>query len=580
METIQAEQILKHFSGRMGVLAVQPLGKSPAPRELELEVDTYLSNHVKEQKECYGIYLVDENNQVKCTCVDFDNHDNDPNPKWKEEAYATYNHLKKMGLDPVFEISSSGSGAHVWLFFSEPIDAGKAIFFWKSVDSKLKIGYKEIYPRQAKLREGGLGNQVRLPYWNKSKIIDPNAGPDDIGFDEVDTITPVELEEYIQAYGYKEKEVPVFEGSDELPERVAELVATTNSSVAQRWNGILPEGFNDTTNSSKAYALARDLVYERIPTDEIEQSLRVWCNLNSYDKPDTWIKTTVANAYKGVSDNVAKKLAIEEDPEGNTLFSCINKFVNRIGYDNYFGSGIKPLDDSIDGVGPGEMAIIAARPGHGKSAIALQWLMHAARNGTPVLMLNAEMGRIEIGRRAIQTLIGGDESEWQNRQKEIEYKATELIEKLPFYFHNVSTLEHVEKYMAHYAKKGVQLIAVDYLQLLRAGKKQGRYEAVTEISQRIKTSAREHNVGVLALCQVSRDVERRDNVHFNASDLRESGQLEQDADLIMFGWWHARGAYNRDPKKYDLHIAKRRNGPIRTAKVELSFDAPRQQFRW
>ena len=85
---------------------------------------------------------------------------------------------------------------------------------------------------------------------------------------------------------------------------------------------------------------------------------------------------------------------------------------------------------------------------------------------------------------------------------------------------------------------------------------------------------------MLALCQVSRAVDSRDTVHFNASDLRESGQLEQDADLIIFGWWHARAAYNKDPKKYDLHIAKRRNGPIRTAKVELSFDAPRQQFRW
>ena len=580
METNQAKTILKRFTGRMGVLAVQPIGKNPQPREQVLDVDAYLSNHVKEQKECYGIYLVDENNQVKCTCVDFDNHDNDPNPKWKEQAYATYNHLIKMGLEPVFEISSSGSGAHVWLFFSEPVDAGKAIHFWKGIDSKLNIGYKEIYPRQAKLREGGLGNQVRLPYWNRSRIIDPNVGPDDIGFGDVETITPKELDDLVEAYGYKEETKPEFEGSSELPDKVAELVATVNSDVSRSWKGILPDSFNDKSKSSQAYAFARDLVYHRIPTEDIRQSLKAWCLFHSYEKSDAWIDTTVTNAYKSVQDNVENKFVIEESEDGNTLFSCINNFVNRIGYDNYFGSGIAPLDASIDGVGPGEMAIIAARPGHGKSAIALQWLIYAARRGTPVLMLNAEMGRIEIGRRAIQTLVGGDESEWVNRQEEIESKAAQFMENLPFYFHNVSTLEQVEKYMAHYAKRGVQLVAIDYLQLLRAGKKQGRYEAVTEISQRIKTSAREHNIGVLALCQVSRDVERRDNVHFNASDLRESGQLEQDADLIMFGWWHARGAYNRDPKKYDLHIAKRRNGPIRTAKVELSFDAPRQQFRW
>ena len=75
-------------------------------------------------------------------------------------------------------------------------------------------------------------------------------------------------------------------------------------------------------------------------------------------------------------------------------------------------------------------------------------------------------------------------------------------------------------------------------------------------------------------------MERRENVHFNGSDLRESGQLEQDADLIMFGWWHARSGYNQDKNKYEMQIAKRRNGPIRTAKVALRFAAPRQQFRW
>lgn len=580
MKADTAEKILDYFSGRMGVLAVQPIGKHPKPsHDRLLEVDEYINNHVKEQKECYGIYLVDENNQVKCTCVDFDNHDNDPNPKWKTQAYDTYTHLKNMGLDPVFEISSSGSGAHIWLFFSEPVDAGKAIHFWKSVDSKLKIGYKEIYPRQAKIREGGLGNQVRLPYWKDSKVIDPNVGPEDIGFYEAEKITPKELDDIVDAYGYKEEEKPVFEGSEDLPDNVAKLISVVNSDVSQRWKGILPKGFNDKSQSSVAYALARDLVYARIPTPDIEQALRVWCNINDYKKPEQWIVTTVANAYEGVASNLDKKVDIDESEE-ETIFSCVEKFVASMSGTSYLASGINPLDASIDGVGRGEMAIIAARPGHGKSAIALQWCIHQSRLGVPTLMLNAEMGQREIGRRVAQSLMGSDERDWENQQDVILQQAKEVVGDLPFYFKNISTVEQVEKNMAYYAAKGVQLVAVDYLQLLRTNNKNGRYEAVTEISQRIKTAARELDLAVLALCQVSRDVERRENVHFNGSDLRESGQLEQDADLIMFGWWHARGGYNQDKKKYDIQIAKRRNGPIRSSKVPVIFDAPRQQFRW
>jgi hypothetical protein len=579
MELTTAERVVGLFTGRSGVVAVQPVGANPRPKKMKLTAKKYLAKHVKEQKECYGVYLMDEDNKVKCTCVDFDNHDNDPNPKWKVQALETYNHLKKMGLDPMFEISSSGNGAHVWLFFSEPVDAAKARFLWDTVDDKLGIGYKEIYPRQDKLREGGIGNQVRLPYWNESRVIDPNAGPDDVGVDGVELITIKELDDIVDAHGYKERKTPVIEGCEELPESVAKLLAVINSDLSRSWNGTVPNGFKEGTKSNIVYAIARDLVYHRVPTGDIVSAIKIWMLKHSYSKPDSWIELTVDNAYKHLSTREEKK-TLDEGSEESTLFSCAEKFITGMGTAHYLASGVAPLDASIDGVGRGEMAIIAARPGHGKSAIALQWLTYQASKGTPVLMLNAEMGEKEIGRRVVMNLMGNDEREWKEQQDAILSQAKEKLGKLPFYFRNISTIEQVEKNMAAYAAKGVQLVAVDYLQLLRTNNKNGRYEAVTEISQRIKTSAREHNVGVLALCQVSREVERRENVHFNGSDLRESGQLEQDADLIMFGWWHARGGYNQDKKKYDIQIAKRRNGPIRTAKVPLRFDAPRQQFRW
>ena len=578
MELAAAEQTLKLFSGGGGLVAVQPIGANPRPVEMQLDARTYLTKHVNEQQECYGVYLMDEKNQVKCTCVDFDNHDNSPNPKWKDESLATYKHLQKMGLDPVFEISSSGSGAHVWLFFSESVDAAKAIHLWKGIDSKLNIGYKEIYPRQEKLREGGIGNQVRLPFWKNSKIIDPISG-EDATLDDVETISAKELDDIVLAYGYKES---VDDGTQEyshLPESVAKLVAVVNSDTARSWKGIVPESFSNNSQSDVVYAIARDLVYNRVPTHDIITAIKVWMNENGYVKPDSWVELTVDNAYKHTSKKAEVKRTDLESEE-STLFACAEKFITGMGTAHYLASGVAPLDASIDGVGRGEMAIIAARPGHGKSAIALQWLTYQATRGTPVLMLNAEMGEKEIGRRVVMNLMGNDERGWKEQQEAILNEARKKIGSLPFYFRNISTIEQVEKNIAAYAAKGVQLVAVDYLQLLRTNNKNGRYEAVTEISQRIKTAARENDVGVLALCQVSREVERRENVHFNGSDLRESGQLEQDADLIMFGWWHARSGYNQDKNKYEMQIAKRRNGPIRTAKVALRFDAPRQQFRW
>ena len=86
-------------------------------------------------------------------------------------------------------------------------------------------------------------------------------------------------------------------------------------------------------------------------------------------------------------------------------------------------------------------------------------------------------------------------------------------------------------------------------------------------------------MAILALCQVSRAVEQRDEPEFQSSDLRESGQLEQDADLIAFGhWWGRTGSRDRDD--YELHIVKRRNGPVRIPIVKVRFNSSMQKFHW
>ena len=122
---------------------------------------------------------------------------------------------------------------------------------------------------------------------------------------------------------------------------------------------------------------------------------------------------------------------------------------------------------------------------------------------------------------------------------------------------------------------------MDYLQLLnsRGG---SRYEDVTDISKRLKQAALRHRCAVLALCQLNREVDKdRSRNHtnkFRMSDLRESGQIEQDADLILFLEWPYRNDTKEDPDAYFIHCGKRRNGPIRDPLVRTTFNPERQMF--
>ena len=159
---------------------------------------------------------------------------------------------------------------------------------------------------------------------------------------------------------------------------------------------------------------------------------------------------------------------------------------------------------------------MAARPGHGKSSLALQWLDYQANRDIPTLLLSAEMSRYELGRRMVQRLIGGDEEQWVRKKDQTASEVTEYFENRSRpYVKCITTIKEVEESIEYYAKEhAVQLVAVDYLQLITGDKSdQGRYHEVTDISRRIKIAARAYNIGILALCQVSREVDKRDSVH-------------------------------------------------------------------
>lgn len=243
-------------------------------------------------------------------------------------------------------------------------------------------------------------------------------------------------------------------------------------------------------------------------------------------------------------------------------------------------SGFMDLDDKTTGFHSGQMIIVGARPAMGKSTLAIDFVRGAAlRAGKTVLFFSLEMSKEEIVQRVIaaESLVEfkkirtGKEltaEDWQKmkRAREELLDSNMMIDANP----SLSMVALRTKALQQKAKpEGLDLIVIDYLQLMEQvkGTNASRQEQISETSRGIKLLAKELEIPIIILCQLNRGVENRSDKVPAASDLRESGSLEQDADVIFL--LHRPEAYdpNDRPGQADLIIAKQRNGP--TGKVTL-----------
>ncbi len=247
-------------------------------------------------------------------------------------------------------------------------------------------------------------------------------------------------------------------------------------------------------------------------------------------------------------------------------------------------TGLVDLDRMTGGLRAGQLVVLGARPSMGKSALALGIALHVARSSSPVLFTSAEMGRVELGTRVLagggvasDRLLGGkldalDLSKMETRRAELATVPL-LIDDAPS-----PTLAAIRaRARRQAAKAGIALVVVDYLQLIAGeGRRERREQEVAEVSRGLKSLARELQVPVIAVAQLNRAVELRADKRPVLADLRESGQLEQDADLVLL--LHRPGVYDldADPNEAELHVAKHRNGP--TGLVHLVWLASRMEF--
>ena len=243
-------------------------------------------------------------------------------------------------------------------------------------------------------------------------------------------------------------------------------------------------------------------------------------------------------------------------------------------------SGFRDLDEITGGFQPGNLIVLAARPAMGKSALAANMAENAAvDHGKAVALFSLEMSDGELAQRFIASRgkISG-ESLRKGRVKPEQWPkvlaATEKLTKAPLFVDDSSDLGVLElraKARRLHQRHPLGLLIVDYLQLMRAeDPRDGRVEQVGKMSRGLKILARELHIPVIAISQLSRAVEARPDKRPLMSDLRESGNIEQDADLVMFVYRDE--YYNKESEKQgiaEVLIGKHRNGPI--GSVELTF---------
>ena len=255
-------------------------------------------------------------------------------------------------------------------------------------------------------------------------------------------------------------------------------------------------------------------------------------------------------------------------------------------------TGFLDLDKQLAGLQKADLIILAARPSLGKTSLALDIARHAAINEkVPVGVFSLEMSKQQLVERLIAAEANVDL--WRLRTGQLSDegmdndfdkigKALDRLSMAPIFIDDAASPNALQiRTMARrlQSEKGLGLLIIDYLQLMQGTRRiENRTQEVSEISRSLKNLARELNIPIIAVSQLSRAPEARTDQVPKLSDLRESGSIEQDADVVMFIYREDKVKKNTDRKNIaEIHISKHRNGP--TGKIELYFNENYVSFK-
>ena len=357
-------------------------------------------------------------------------------------------------------------------------------------------------------------------------------------------------------------------------------------------NSYLTELVNCVPTATNILHYAKIVQKKRILRDLIETGSEVaTMGYNETDDTDILLdraeKKIFSIAQRGLSQNfIPIKASLEE------AFERIDKLSKYKGGLRGLPTGFTGLDNILAGLQKSDLIVLASRPSMGKSSLATNIASYVSINEKiPVGIFSLEMSRDQLVDRFIADQAGidlwrlrtgklssdGDDNDFARIQR-----ALGILSEAPIYIDDTAVCNILQmRAMARrlQAERGLGLIIVDYLQLMESRNVNATMvQQMTEISRSLKSLARELNVPVLALSQLSRAVEQRSPQIPRLSDLRETGAIEQDSDVVLFIYREDRYRPDSTRKNIaDIIIAKHRNGPV--GKVELYFDESRVSFR-
>ncbi|WP_123054911.1 replicative DNA helicase [Clostridium sp. JN-1] len=300
----------------------------------------------------------------------------------------------------------------------------------------------------------------------------------------------------------------------------------------------------------------------------------------SYSNQDN-VPKVIDLAEKQIFNIAGNNVKSDFEPISDILergFVQIEKLFNNKGETTGVASGFRELDAKTSGFQKGDMVLIAARPSMGKTTFALNIAEHAAlKEGKNVAMFSLEMSKEQLAYKLLCSEAHVDmlnlrtgnleDKDWENIAR-----ASGPLGGAKLYIDDsagISIMEMRSKCRRLKIENGIDLIIIDYLQLMAgSGGSESRQQEVSEISRSIKALAKEMECPIIALSQLSRAPEARTDHRPMLSDLRESGSIEQDADLVLF--LYRDEYYNKDTEERNIAeciISKQRNGPTGTVKL-------------
>ena len=357
-------------------------------------------------------------------------------------------------------------------------------------------------------------------------------------------------------------------------------------------NSYLTELINFVPTATNVLNYAKIVRRKKVLRDLIESSHEInSLGHNEEEDIDVILDKAEQRIFSIAQKSLSQNFLLVKTALGDA-FERIDKLSKHQGDIRGLPTGFMDLDNILAGLQKSDLVILASRPSFGKSSLALNIAANIAINQKiPVGMFSLEMSNDQLIDRLIAGISNVDlwklrtgrlSSEGEDNDFSRIQNAMGILSEAPIYIDDSASSNILQmRAMARrlQAEKGLGLIIIDYLQLMEPrNPTASMVQQVTETSRSLKGLARELNVPVLALSQLSRATEQRTPQIPRLADLRESGSLEQDSDVVLFIYREDR--YREDTTRKniaDIIIAKHRNGPI--GKIELYFDEPRTSFR-